>query len=115
MTADNRPGLQQINTAIETNGRNLRTDLATSLAGFGVTVVELKGPFSSGVPFEVTPETAVLAATIAVTYAAMMVAVYRMAKHGILHRQHEELTGASVPISDFLKEMFLPSRLRKSA
>ena len=114
MTVDNRPEFQQLETSIENNGRNLRFDLGISLVGFGVTTGELRGPFSLGVPLELTTETAILATTIAVTYAAMMVAVYRMARHGLLYRERDSLTERPAPVTDMFKTMLLPSRFRKA-
>ena len=114
MTADNRPELQ-FRTEVETSGRNIRADWAIALGGLAVTTGELFGPFRNGVPAQLTPETAVLGATILVTFAAGFAGFLRMARHGYLYRRWNESFIGNIPVDDMLKTMLIPPRFRRTA
>ena len=115
MTPDNIE-LQQFRTEVETNGRNIRADWAIAFGGFAATIGELYGPFRNGVPVELTPETAVLTATIAVTFAAGIAGFLRMARHGYLYgRWNESFIGNHFSADDMLKTMLIPPRFRRTA
>ena len=114
MTADNRPELQQFREKVEANGGNIRADWAIALSGLVVTTGELFGPLRNGIPVQLTPETAVLATTIAATFAPGFVGFLRMARHGYLYRRwNESVIGASARAGDMFKTMLVPPRFRR--
>lgn len=116
MTADNSVEFQRFRQEVETNGGNLRADWGIALAGLAATTGELFGPFRNGVPVQLTPETAVLAATIAVTFAAGIAGHLRMVRHGYLYRRwNESFISRSAQVGDMFTTMLIPPRFRKSA